>query len=147
MLRVLVATDLSPGSDHVLSRALALASANNASVRIVHVHDGTVSREELAAIRQRLLSRSRDEGLPVAGIEVEFRSGAPAESILQVAGAFMADLIVIGAHGRMRLRDAWLGTTATRLLRSAQAPLLVVHSRMFIPIGESSPPSTTRARP
>ena len=129
MLRVLVATDLSPGSDHALSRALALASTNKASVRVVHVHDGAASGEELATIRQRLLARSRDQGLPGAGVEVEFRSGPPAERILDVAGSFMADLIVIGAHGRMRLRDAWLGTTATRLLRSAHAPLLVVHAR------------------
>lgn len=133
MLRLLMATDLSPNSDQALSRALLLASLNGAALRVVHVEDASASSEDLIGVRQRLFERLRADAAPNVQVEVDFLTGSPAECVLADAVLFKPDMIVIGAHDRMRIRDAWLGTTATHLLRGAEAPVLVVRSKDLRP--------------
>ena len=130
MLRVLIATDLSPEADRALSRALAIAAEHDASILIVHAPGEPVRDEDLASIRHRLKARCGQEAPPDLKIEIDFLPGDPVQAILAAADGFKPDLIAIGGHAHMRLRDAWLGTIATRLVRRTSAPTLVVRSPM-----------------
>jgi len=61
-----------------------------------------------------------------SGIEVvvEVRNGQPASEILSVAKDHDVDLIIIASH-RPGLQDYFLGSTAARVVRHAQCPVLV----------------------
>jgi len=52
--------------------------------------------------------------------------GRPAETLLALAAGGEADLIVMGALSRGRLRDLILGSTAERLLNQSHADILIV---------------------
>ena len=53
-------------------------------------------------------------------------SGAPAEEILLQAKKLKAGLIVTGAHKKDTLRDFFIKSTAEKLLRFSESPVLVV---------------------
>ncbi len=52
--------------------------------------------------------------------------GNPVEEILKYAEERNCDLIVMGTHGQGTLADAMMGSTARRVLRRSQKPVLVV---------------------
>jgi nucleotide-binding universal stress UspA family protein len=62
------------------------------------------------------------------GIQYRFvmEEGKPVDAIPKVAAAEKADGIIVGAHGRHKIRDYLLGTTAAHLIRRSQLPVLVV---------------------
>jgi nucleotide-binding universal stress UspA family protein len=47
--------------------------------------------------------------------------------IVGAAKSWNADLIVLGTHGRTGLKHALMGSTAERVVRHANCPVLVVH--------------------
>lgn len=52
----------------------------------------------------------------------------PADAILAAAELIDADLIVLGAHGMPRMRDALFGTTGTHVVRHSERPVLIVQN-------------------
>jgi nucleotide-binding universal stress UspA family protein len=62
------------------------------------------------------------------GIAYRFvvETGRPIEVIPQVAAREGADLILVGAHGRRKLREYLLGSTASHLIRRSDVAVLVV---------------------
>lgn len=62
------------------------------------------------------------------GIQYRFivEEGKPVDAIPKIAAAEQADGIIMGAHGRHKIRDYILGTTAAHLIRRSQLPVLVV---------------------
>ena len=58
-------------------------------------------------------------------IGVSFERGSPAHTVLQRAEAIEADLVAVGAHGRRGV-ERILGTTAERVLRHSDVPVLLV---------------------
>lgn len=75
--------------------------------------------ENLANARKELASYADD-----AGAESEVRRGDPPTVIFEFAEEIGADLIIIASH-RPGLRDYFLGSTAARVVRHAQCPVLV----------------------
>ena len=57
---------------------------------------------------------------------MEWLGGAPAETIIAVAGDGAYDLIVMGTHGRGRLQAALLGSVSHAVAVRAGRPVLVV---------------------
>lgn len=57
------------------------------------------------------------------------KSGEPAERAVTEARRAEADLVVMGRGGGHELRDAFLGSTAERVVRRAKLPVLVVADR------------------
>ena len=122
--RILVPVDGSASADHALEHAIALAKAHAATLKIVFV-DGVeeISRQiiEVAA------AKARNAGLqPESGLLVKLPTEEIGGVILQEAGSWAADLIVIGTHGRRGLAHALLGSVAERVIRAATVPVLVV---------------------
>jgi nucleotide-binding universal stress UspA family protein len=52
-------------------------------------------------------------------------TGKPVDSIPRVAKRENSDLVLIGAHGRHKIRDYLLGSTASHLIRRSELPVLV----------------------
>lgn len=57
--------------------------------------------------------------------DIELRVGQPANDILQIQKDLEVDLIIVGSH-RPGFQDYFLGSTAARVVRHAQCPVLVM---------------------
>jgi len=148
--RILVAIDGSETSRRALDHALLLAVEQHAHVRIVHAiewiehmatphpggHPGDLARisESEREDGQRLLADAKAR-VEAAGVETEFallEGKEPADKtarlLVQDAGKWDADLIVIGTHGRTGLARFVLGSVAESVIRTAQRPVLLIHS-------------------
>ncbi|MGE5323109.1 MAG: universal stress protein [Actinomycetota bacterium] len=132
--RVLYATDFSPESEAALHFAYSLAKHYAASLAFVHVADN-VWREPLSTrlraadfIEERLVERQWP--LPDQRLATEYHVefGPRADSILDVAAKFQAELIVLGVRGARHPQIAahLPGPTAYDVVSRAQCPVLVV---------------------
>lgn len=143
--RILVAVDGSPCSMHTLKHAAAVAKAQSASLRIIHVVDlGLLPLgPELAIDVDALLKARHDAGEKIlaaasdslrdAGIEIETRvldTATPtqhlAATIADAASGWPADLLVLGTHGRRGVERWLLGSVAEGVARRSTVPTLLV---------------------
>ncbi len=130
---VLIAVDLTPGSDRVLGRLALLPLPEDARVTLVHVVP-----EALATVEQYKAERDAKRALAEeahhleallpksASVQPVVRAGAAAKEIAACASEVGAELIVMGRGGGKVLRETFLGSTAERVVRQAQRPTLVV---------------------
>ncbi|HEY6559572.1 MAG TPA: universal stress protein [Polyangiaceae bacterium] len=130
---LLVPVDLTPSSDRVLGRVSLLPLADDARVTLLHVVPGSLpSREQRSAERdanKALADEARHLRKQVGKkviIEPLVKLGAAAKEIAACATALKAELIVMGRGRGRALRDTFLGSTAERVVRNAQLPVLVV---------------------
>ena len=151
---LLYATDLTVNAAHAFRHAVAVARCHDARIVVLHVlpevepamlnYISTVMGEDKLAkfelehkdevadqIRLRLhqfakeVLADRPEDLEkIAGIEVHH--GNAVARILEASDRIDADLIVVGSHGKGRLKYAFLGSVAEKLLRKSHRPVLVV---------------------
>jgi universal stress protein E len=129
--RIVCATDLTARSELALSRAVLLAQQTGARLTLVHAVGPRRSERHLRAQVNRayvqLLTRvDRAFGSASTAIDIAVRGGVPLDVIAQVVSETNADLVVLAAPQRRR-RDSIIGTTAERLLRAIERPVLVVH--------------------
>ncbi len=130
---VLVPVDLSPNSDRVLARIAMLPLATDATITVLHVVPaGLPVRDQQSAAREAKkvlagevshLARSLPRSVRLVPDVV---AGAAEKEIAERASAVRAELIVMGRGGRRRFREAFLGSTAERVIRRARVPVLVV---------------------
>jgi len=142
-LRCIVATtDFSDFSERVVQRAARLASQHDAELHLLHVvrpldlYPGlTLAPDEFSHTDQDLLQseQSRLDAMAASlasqsGIRVHTatRLGRAHTEIAAYAQDVSADLVVAGARGENTLMDLFLGSTASRLLRVAPCPVLIV---------------------
>lgn len=59
-------------------------------------------------------------------VAIRVETGQPANALLRQASATSADLIAVGSHAREGLDNRLLGTTAERVLRGADVPVLML---------------------
>ena len=131
--RIVCATDLRVRSNFALNRAVHLARQTGARLTLVHAVDARRSAPRVRAQVNRayvqLLSMvDQTFGSAAAATDIVVRAGGPLDVIVKVATEVDADLVVLAAPQRRRL-DSIFGTTAERLLRAMQRPVLVVHRR------------------
>lgn len=79
--------------------------------------------EQLAALHVLPCARER--------IFAHARIGKAADTILQVAVDYDADLIIVGTHGRRGIDRLVLGSVAERLVRVARCPVLVARRKDY----------------
>jgi len=148
--RILCAVDLEPGSEDVIRCAGRIAERCEGTLRVVFVADsallnlkGSVGRLELpeeqaAAIEQvSLLLREKAAVLLKnlcdalkTDVEPMVLEGSPVASrILEHVESWGADLLVVGSHGRRRLKRLLVGSVCNRLVHSANVPVLVVKTK------------------
>jgi nucleotide-binding universal stress UspA family protein len=129
-------TDFSEPSEAAFQMACALARDHGGRLVLLHVVPPPQSHGEVVARRQghgyhedlwRMLARIQpeDAALPV---ERRLEDGDPAETILRVAREEVANLIVLGTHGRGALGKLLLGSVAERVVRRAPCPVLTTNA-------------------
>lgn len=151
---LLYATDLSPNAAHAFRHAMAVARRFDARIHLLHVLPEVdpavlnqisiaMGEDRLAdfelehkaeaqeEIRQKLQQFAKDELTDhpedmerILGIEIHH--GSAVGRILEAADRLQADLIVMGSHGKGRLKYALLGSVAEKVLRKSHRPVLVV---------------------
>ncbi len=132
---LLVPIDLSPLTDRVLSRLALLPLASRARITLVHTVPSSLALGvQRRAVRdaKEALAHERAQFLMTLPNGVTVRNvvgvGAPATEIAMAADDTEAELVVMGRGSPQGLRDAFLGSTAERVIRKARVPVLAVRS-------------------
>lgn len=133
--RILVPTDFSTGAEHALRRALLLPLAEAAVVHVVHVlppETPEKARERVTTSAKRELEEVADRARHTAAgrqltLTTEVLSGEPYVEIIRKSRGFDADLVALGRHGRRPVRDMFIGSTAERVIRKGDVPVLAVN--------------------
>jgi nucleotide-binding universal stress UspA family protein len=143
--RILVPLDGSRLAEAALEPAEALASRFEAKLRAVRVVPKPFQLTSVAGVpgveinekgHQELLREAEDYLVDVSarrsgdgldGMVVE--SSGAAEGVVQAAGAWEADLVVLSSHGRGGLERVVLGSVADKVIRETTRPVLVVRGK------------------
>jgi nucleotide-binding universal stress UspA family protein len=152
--KILYATDLSENARYAFGYAASIANRFDARITILHVleeisHNATIRlaamlgedkwqelqdrnvHDVLDTIRTRLERFCQDadkelQECPYLVDDVIIKQGEPVEIILSQAEEIGCDLVVMGTRGHGLLADAMMGSTATRVVRRSQRPVLIV---------------------
>ena len=138
---ILAPVDFSSVTDQVISESTTLARALGGRVVLVHVTEPTTGVVDYAAIvvavaqvneaavkhalarLAELEQQVKADGVEATSIHV---TGTPIPEIIEQAGKFAADYIVIGSHGHTAFYDLLVGGTAHGILKRARCPVVIV---------------------
>ena len=144
--RILHPSDFSKASSAAFTKAVDLAKTNQADLVLLHVlapplplmaGDGYVSPQvyedldksarayaskELAG----LVARAKKAGVRASAV---LRDGIAHEQIVRASRSPLADMIVIGTHGRTGLAKLFLGSVAGRVVSTAKCPVMTVRGK------------------
>jgi nucleotide-binding universal stress UspA family protein len=81
------------------------------------------SQQECSQLMTEAVTQFQEAGLEVEPLII---SGNPAEEIVRIADNREVSLIVVGAHGRTGLSQAFLGSVSADVIHRAHQPVLVV---------------------
>jgi nucleotide-binding universal stress UspA family protein len=138
--RLVLALDGSERSERSLPHAKALVEKHRCAVTLISVVEAptefttwaatpampeATDMERWLGLREQYLDSVASE---FAGVEVDkhVTLGRPAHAILDLTEGLDDVLIVVASHGRTGLRRLILGSVASRVVRSATCPVLVV---------------------
>lgn len=131
---VLVPLDLGRATQRSVRRAGLLPLSPRGRLILLHVvpaglTEGTRRVAEQDAARALQLAANSLPPLARSRAVLVVTSGEAAERAVSEARRLEAELIVMGRSGGHELRDAFLGSTAERVVRRARLPVLVVADR------------------
>lgn len=139
--KILYPTDLSEGSAHAIPYVVDLTKHYNAKLYVVHViydiaqaagwYVPHMNLSELysdieTGVVKELERCCIEEMRGYKDIEYVILKGVPHEEILKFADGNNIDLIVIGTHSRKGLDRIIFGSTAEKVVRNAECPVLTV---------------------
>ena len=134
---ILVPTDGSPETDHVIDHAVELATVHGARLHAIYVvntagYVGLPTEAPIEGLRSMLgeegeaaLDRVEDRAGDVT-TERALVEGTPGAEIVEYAENEGCDLIVMGTHGRGGIDRLLLGSVAQRVVRTSEVPVLTV---------------------
>ncbi|MBL9038650.1 MAG: universal stress protein [Archangium sp.] len=132
---ILVPTDFSEGAQAALERALQLPVGPSTKVTLLHVLPegipGTLRDDAIHEAERSLdkalarIARTKETPRSLVGAVVE---GDPTQHILKRSRTVEADLIVMGRHGRRVFADVFVGSTAQKVMRHGEVPVLLVQT-------------------
>ena len=145
--RILVPIDGSPTAERGLAEAIKLGRLTGARLRLVHVVDelsfALSASQGMATMTGDVLDMLREAGAEIlaqgaagvraAGLQVDTVlkdsfAGRVSDLVIREAGAWPADLIVLGTHGRRGVGRLFLGSDAETIVRSAPVPVLLLRA-------------------
>ena len=140
--RIVVATDFSAFAERAVQRAVRVARQHAAQLHLMHVvrpldlYPGVALAPEASERHDRDLQETEQTRLDAlastlasqSGLSVQTatRLGRAHSEIAAYAQEIAADLVVAGSRGESSLADLLMGSTASRLLRVATCPVLIV---------------------
>lgn len=155
--KILVAVDFGGAKTELMARAIALAKATNARLKLVNVltagtdsdlplfvYPGiaaypSVLDDSVWKDYQKRYQEYKDAELvklqqlvhqaSEAGVPTEFcqDAGSPGPSICKLAASWEADVIMVGSRGRKGLSELFLGSVSNYVMHHASCSVLVVH--------------------
>ncbi|HSJ32710.1 MAG TPA: universal stress protein [Longimicrobiales bacterium] len=145
---ILAASDLTEATDAVVRAAAALAELTGADLHVVHAFDMELSAytprnpqvpglDDWVRDAARELDEQIRRALPPTAPAVGSREvlvEKAHDAIEQRAAAVRADLIVVGRHRARPAGDSFLGSTADRVIRTAEVPCLVIGAGLSMPL-------------
>jgi nucleotide-binding universal stress UspA family protein len=140
--RILCPTDFSPTAEAAMRHAASVARAYGAELVLLHVLPqvhyplrGLGMAAAFPQLQQELHTRAKERLQAAAAtiadagkVRTEMRDGDAYEGVLAAARELGADLIVMGTHGHTGLKHALIGSTAERVVRLAECPVLTVRT-------------------
>lgn len=128
--RALVAMDLSPATEALVSAIPGLREFGTREVILAHVarpirEPVSQSLRQVGDLKERLgglAERLKKEGFTVT---VEVPSGSPAVELCRLAKRKEPDFIMAGSRSHTRMLEAFVGSVAWELVRRAQRPILL----------------------
>lgn len=141
---ILAATDLSSASALAVDRGLMLARNHHAKYTLIHAlgSDVTHALRSIASaapnieeLSHKILEQTRQHMHDMVSqcpnrqnvdVELVIQADSATTAIPAYAKQIHADLLVVGAHGTGLVQRTLIGSTATRLVRQAHCPVLVV---------------------
>jgi universal stress protein E len=141
--RILVGIDFSNASSRALREAVRLASYNATPLLVLHVVDQRVlenledevvvdKNRTLADAKSRLADFIAEHGAGYEGTELQVVLGHPFMEFVRTINDQKIDLLVLGSQGTHDHPNR-LGALASKCLRKAATPLLVVDDRQQVP--------------
>ena len=151
---ILIATDLTPNSEHAFKHAIMLSRNSKAKIHLLHVlpevdssfrsyvssmmgegkleefearHEDQARnklKKELEEFTRNELANFPEDFKNIASIEVVH--GRAVSQILQIADKIAADVIVMGTHGKGVLGHTFLGSVAEKVLQKSKKPVFVI---------------------
>lgn len=145
LTRVVCPTDFSPTSSRAVDYAGTMADSFGAELVLLHsiplmdypLRSFGISssiehiQEELQTRAMESLevrSKKLKETLPNINVRLLVRNGEPHETTLECAKSENADMIVMGTHGYTGITHALLGSSAEKVVRMADCPVLTVRT-------------------
>lgn len=140
--RILCPTDFSPTARHAADLAVEMAQKFGAELVLLHViPDMSYPLRSFGAVsafpnlREEIHKRAQEELAELVAalkspqkVTTDLRDGAAHVAILDCAKEKACDMIVIGTHGHQGLKHMLLGSTAEKVVRTAECPVLTVRS-------------------
>jgi nucleotide-binding universal stress UspA family protein len=131
------ATDGSASASEALPLAEGLARATGGTLTIIYVQEVTISRSgflaedgrSVLASLHRTVRRLQDDGVHATVLSSKATTRDVPRTILDLAEAAAADVLVIGNRGHGSLINLMLGSVAARLLQVTSLPIITVPSR------------------
>jgi nucleotide-binding universal stress UspA family protein len=121
---ILLATDTSTASRAAEDQAIDLAVSLGARLVVLSIVSGAPSARSARQLAvEALVQGARAGGATASGLTWEGDAG---ESIVEASEAEMADLIVVGTHGRGAVGRLFLGSVSDHVVRHARCPVMVV---------------------
>ncbi len=138
--RILIAIDEEPSAEQVAQKGLQLGKQLDAEIAVVSVAnttnlltDGGVTPDEMADIIRKDTRESQKKILNNVFKDDEVtqfvEEGKPHEVILEVAGEWNADILVLGTHSKSGLSQVLLGSTSEKVLKTSEIPVFLVTTK------------------
>lgn len=138
--KVVMATDFSPGAEKLLNCLGELKNLGTEEIILTWVMEigsaGGPTGKLKELHKQKLEEKAKEVETMGFKVTCEAPVGFPASEINQVAEDHKASLIVIGSRGKNRIREFFLGSTVSRMIRQAKTPTLIERIELVEKIGE-----------
>jgi nucleotide-binding universal stress UspA family protein len=138
MKTLLVATDFSKNSIHVLEYAIMFANKLDASIHLVWVDNSSLKDNLIDTIDEELRIEKKNylkkivadykSKVPGGNLEYHLKKGKVYQEIGKMATQLKADIIFAGTHGVTGYEQYWIGSNAYRIMTSAPCPVITVRS-------------------
>jgi nucleotide-binding universal stress UspA family protein len=139
--RILVPIDFSVHSKNALRYAVPMAEQYHATLTLIYVIEPTIYPADLGfgqiivpGVEEELRAKSEEELRSIiqteiggrAEAEAVVRMGKPHQEILNEAQEKQIDLLILATHGHTGVEQILFGSTAMRVVRLAQCPVMTI---------------------
>lgn len=130
--RMLVAVDFSNSSENVLKNSIKFAKTFQSEITLIHILPDDIDDEKVSllvksAASARLKELSdiiKEEGVDIGNPILEY--GNYCDKIVNASDKINANLVIVGAGEKLKKDAFQLGTTAEKIIRKSNKPVLVV---------------------